>query len=154
MKKVILILSSVILATGLSVKAIGQNNGSCETILECAQKAMEAAFQAKTAIRIAVPKGAIMAFNLSECPDGWDLFAPLSGRVALGAGVRPLGESGGAESHQHGISIGNSARGPRLPPGHRNDVSQFPVSTHSHSASISQNHNMPPFHVLTYCERK
>ncbi len=154
MKKVILVFASLMLVIGLSGNAISQNNGTCETILECAQKAMEASFQAKTAIRIAVPKGAIMAFNLSECPDGWDLFAPLSGRVALGAGVRPLGESGGAEVHKHNISIGNSAKGPRLPPGHRNDVSQFPVSTHSHSASISQNQNMPPFHVLTYCERK
>ena len=75
------------------------------SVAEAAQQAMEASLEARQALQVAVPRGAVMAFNLSACPDGWSDFAELDGRMILGAGpaedgsVRIVADRGGTEAH-------------------------------------------------------
>lgn len=158
---------------GAYANVYSQQNGLCSTVMDCAQKAMEAAFQAKTAIRIAVPAGAVMAFDLDSCPEGWEPLDKLAGRVVMGAGQRDgsgltprkLGETGGEERHH--LTIDEM-------PSHNHQITQqahWGDRTHNQAglggsdgtfdASISTNptggdkpHNvLPPFYVLTYCKR-
>ncbi|MCV9964540.1 hypothetical protein OIU34_21860 [Pararhizobium sp. BT-229] len=149
----------------------------CTTVADCAQKAMEAAYQAKLALEIAVPKGAVMAFNLEQCPNGWSPFSAVSGRVIVGSGKagtlseRKLGDQGGEEKHTLSIEEMPSHN-------HFNGVYQYLMSINGQitvgsidsnppwepnlgsaaqmsAAGGGQAHNvMQPFHVLTYCERK
>lgn len=145
----------------------------CATVAECAQKAVEAAYQAKIALQLAVPKGAVMAFNLKECPDGWEAFVPVEGRVIVGSGEpmnltkRVAGQTGGAETHQlsvaempshtHTLKLGNNTgRGPDRMIQHADPHggSHWPeVPSYSAGGGMAHN-NMPPFIVLNYCERK
>lgn len=140
----------------------------CSTVAECAQKAVEAAFQAKLALQIAVPKGAVMAFNLSECPEGWTPFAQANGRVVVGSGqgsgltARTLGQVGGAETHtltvdempahSHTGEVGTVGyragmnNGDRFHNGEANPIGS--------TGGGKAHNNMQPYFVLTYCERK
>lgn len=147
----------------------------CGSVAECAQKAMEAALQAKVVLQIAVPKGAVMAFNLDECPAGWVAFSEASGRVIIGSGAgqnltqRARGQRGGRETvaltadqlprHRHAMPFvpeasnlsGNSY--PVMSDARHSSSSRANAYTSSNGASAAHE-NMPPFHVLTYCERK
>ncbi|RWC56290.1 hypothetical protein [Mesorhizobium sp.] len=140
----------------------------CTTVMDCAQKAMEAAFQAKTAIGIAVPKGAVMAFNLPECPEGWSEFGPLQGRSIVGAGAgtglteRKVGESGGEEthkltvdempSHSHPYDSESGVDGNRSG---QQDATYNRIHSSTGAVGGDKPHNnMSPFFVLRYCERK
>ncbi|MCF1470603.1 hypothetical protein FS763_01490 [Agrobacterium vitis] len=159
--------------SGVIGLVFSQDGGRCTTVMDCAQKAMEAAFQAKTAIRVAVPKGAVMAFDLETCPEGWEPFDRLSGRVVMGTGqrdgsglsARKLGETGGEErhhltvdempSHAHRITTlahwGDRTNGQ---PGLGGDDGTFPASIGTDPAGGDKPHNiLPPYYVLTYCKR-
>lgn len=68
-----------------------------------------------------VPQGAVMAFDLPECPSGWLAYGPAEGRVIMGAGPDyPIGDVGGARevmltpdqmpSHAHAL-VGASDSG-------------------------------------------
>lgn len=54
---------------------------------------------------LALPSGAVMAFNLAACPAGWSAFSSAAGRTIVGVGAgsglttRTLLETGGAETH-------------------------------------------------------
>ncbi|MER9964968.1 hypothetical protein NKJ72_29420 [Mesorhizobium sp. M0045] len=170
--RAIIIIAGVAALGGYRLAA-GQDQPTCTTVLDCAQKAMEASFQAKTAIRIAVPKGAVMAFNLESCPDGWQLFQPLVGRFALGAGAdvtrrltdRKFGDSGGEEQHTLTVAespqqeveiagVANQSSVDRYNAGGRNYWVITRGSEKFRTNGGGQPHNnMPPFHSLTYCER-
>ena len=63
----------------------------CDTVADCSQKAMEAAFQAKLALELAVPKGAVMAFALESCPTGWAVYKEASGRFLRGIDIEATG---------------------------------------------------------------
>ena len=60
---------------------------------------------AKGVPTILTPGGAVVAFDLSVCPDGWDNFNPAAGRTIVGVGrseeltERTLLERGGSETH-------------------------------------------------------
>lgn len=164
--------TSLLVSTTEFEKAFAQD--LCATVAECAQEAMEAAYQAKIALQLAVPKGAVMAFNLKECPKGWTPLETLSGRVIVGAGAgdgltqRDLGQKGGVETVKLAINQ-LPAHSHRLPtdgaqPGNN---SQSIVNSGQRDEGISNrsgrtdrvgnnvaHENMPPFFVLKYCERK
>lgn len=148
----------------------------CNTIEECAQLAMEAAFEAKLALQVAAPIGAVMAFNLSECPVGWSDFPDLNGRVIIGAGEgngltpRTVGAKGGTEKHQltleempkHNHTNGNfkhllqhtghwTGKGYD---GSAEEVDSAHFAEMLPSGSSSPHENMQPYFVLKYCERK
>ncbi len=57
---------------------------ACSTTVECAQEAVELATQMKAQLKIHVPSGAVMAFDLNACPTGWTEFAPAYGRFIRG----------------------------------------------------------------------
>ena len=133
---------------------------------------MEAALQAKIVLQVAVPKGAVMAFNLEVCPDGWQVFAPLTGRVAIGAGKgnglteRTFGQTGGAETHTltvaempgHSHTYSSTDNGQLLDNGGNFPaVPRYGVIGNKTSSSTGggASHNiMQPFYTLTYCERE
>ncbi|PBB39597.1 hypothetical protein [Mesorhizobium sp. WSM3868] len=170
--KALVLIASVAALSGYEL-AFSQSEGTCSTVMDCAQKAMEAAFQAKKAIRVAVPKGSVIAFNLDSCPDGWQLFQPLVGRVAVGAGVdvtgvltaRKLGDKGGEELHTLTVEelpkqavevkgVASASRSDRYNAG----GSDYPVITKSEGVFPTDGggkaHNiMQPYYILTYCER-
>jgi hypothetical protein len=148
----------------------------CTTVADCAQKAMEAAYQAKVALEIAVPKGAVMAFNLAECPNGWSPLVAASGRVIVGAGKaeglseRKLAEEGGEEkhvltvdempSHNHTNGVyqylltANGQWTARIGDDSPNEPNLAHMAPLAASGGSQAHNNMQPFHVLTYCERK
>lgn len=152
--------------------ASAQDARLCKTTAECAQRAVEAANQAKIAVQIAVPKGAVIAFNLAVCPEGWANFRQLSGRVVVGSGQgsglneRNLGEVSGAETHtlttaqmpSHTHAYRNSEHGPMLDNPH--NLSAVPRYGQIGDAGTGAtgggepHNNMQPFYVLKYCERK
>jgi hypothetical protein len=55
--------------------------------------------------RVGMPAGAVVAFDLANCPGGWTTFAAVAGRNIIGVGsgpgltVRFLGDTGGEETH-------------------------------------------------------
>jgi hypothetical protein len=60
-----------------------------------AQRASDAAGALAQAV---VPPGAVMAFDLDQCPAGWTPFAAAAGRAVVGVdGTRPRGTQAGAE---------------------------------------------------------
>lgn len=94
-----------------------------------------------------IPSGAVMAFSLSACPEGWISFASAQGRMVMGAGgVYSVGDTGGAAevtltNPQAGFStrlIANPANGP-VP------MAQV-IPTEDHE-------NLPPYISLLYCEK-
>lgn len=175
MKKPVTALLALSLMTflGGQVTVHSQQSGLCTTVMDCAQKAMEAAFQAKTAIRIAVPAGAVMAFDLDSCPEGWEPLDKLAGRVVMGAGMRDgsgltprkLGETGGEEQHRltvdempsHTHQIVSQAHWgdhTHWQAGLGGDDGEFPASLTTTPTGGDKPHNiLPPYYVLTYCKR-
>lgn len=155
---------------------VAVDHPQCTTIEECARFAMEAAFEAKIALQVAVPIGAVMAFNLPECPAGWAPFSELNGRVIVGAGAgegltaRPWKEKKGVETHKltvpempsHTHTNGNFVHLLQRTGHHTTTgLDGSPVEPDiAHVAEMmaaggSQAHeNMQPFYVLTYCERR
>lgn len=57
---------------------------SCDTVMECAQQASTAAQQARDIMQQLVPSGAVVAFNLAECPAGWEPYVAAQGRFIRG----------------------------------------------------------------------
>lgn len=134
------------------------------------------------------PKGAVLAFNLENCPKGWSDFKDGRGRVLIGA--NPSVPSTDGKTGENGLQvrrIGDPDGGSEnvviaasnLPP-HRHDtinVETMQVQAHfqgypaltvpgrdsnaAYKEQIASNgdfaaeplNNMPPFVVLTYCQR-
>jgi microcystin-dependent protein len=169
--------AAVICATGFYCfldASVASAQPVCDTVIKCAQVAVEAAQAAQRSAQNAIPAGAIMAFRLRDCPSGWALATDLAGRVIVGAGEngkdinniplteRKLGQLGGEEAHKLVVAE---------MPSHSHDQEAFEGddasrtgrgdgiyrSSHRRTSSEGQDkaHNtMPPFFVLTYCEKK
>jgi hypothetical protein len=155
---------------GLFWAGEGTAQQTCGSVSECAQMAVENAAAARQALELAVPAGAIMAFNLSVCPAGWTEFSSLAGRVAVGAGKgaglapRLVGDAGGEESHTltieempahaHGyVDRRARNRGPCAIAACSKQASDETRTT-AETGSGKAHNNMPPFYVVTYCVRK
>lgn len=173
------------LAASLSIAGIDTSpakaDQNCTTVAQCAQKAVEAARMAQTMVDNAVPKGAVMAFDLAKCPEGWSDLQMTAGRVIVGAGEgnRDLGDRPLTKRELH--DMGGEEK-------HTLTVAEMPSHTHSTTATGnwgdkqdrqgvwgfghddghgdagtltsaatggSQPHAiMPPFVVLKYCVRQ
>lgn len=133
-----------------------QDTPQCSTIEECAQKAMEAAFQAKKALQLAVPPGAVMAFNLTKCPEGWSDFVVGANRVIVGMGnSRGLLSTGGQTKTDitdlKRVVLDNSAE----TGGIYNGKEKFSFHwVFGQNYAQKPDGNMPPFITLLYCERQ
>jgi len=154
----------------------------CKTVKECAQQAVEAALDAHTEFRLAVPTGAVMAFDLPQCPPGWGDFAPLAGRVVVGAGsgnrdqadklltARTLDDFGGEETHVLTIDempkhthqdkdykylmmySGDNTLKTGDPVGKQPDLSH--MGEVPYAGGDKAHNTMQPYYVLRYCVRK
>jgi prepilin-type N-terminal cleavage/methylation domain-containing protein len=115
------------------------------------------AARASSAFGFEVPSGAVMAFNLSACPEGWISFSDASGRTIVGAGVSySVGEQGGEEdvaltqgevgtmdaTHTISGSVLNPTSGGVTAP----FLEKLP-------ANVTPHENRMPYHVLLYCEK-
>ncbi len=141
----------------------------CGPIHECAQAAVDAAQAAQRSAQNAIPAGAIMPFRLRDCPFGWVAATDLAGRVIVGAGEggrdqntnplteRKLGQTGGEEAHKLIIPEmpSRSLTADIAPSDGRADVLFGATRSGVGNGGLNQPHNtMPPFLVLTYCEKK
>ena len=63
----------------------------CETVGECAQLSLKAAQEALDALALATPTGAVVAFDLDDCPVGWSIYEEAKGRFIRG--LDPTGEN-------------------------------------------------------------
>src|SRR4051794_12752861 len=87
-------LSTLTCAMGvLAFSQVGHSSVECNSVIECAEKALASS----------VPTGAVLAFDLQACPEGWETFVSATGRTIVGVGQaqgltdRSLRETGGAE---------------------------------------------------------
>ena len=147
--------------------ALAQDVPQCNTVADCAQKAMEGAFQAKEALRVGIPSGAVMAFDLDACPDGWAPMPELFGRVIVGAGAgegltaRNNGDSFGEETHtltidqmpahDHGEVWGGENKKAGMENTHATHTAGF---KRVEAQGKGQPHNIvQPSYSLTFCRR-
>ena len=155
--------------------AIAQN---CQTVGECAQQAAQSAKDVRDTLERLIPPGAVLAFNRPDCPlVGWKPFAPLAGRVIVGAGsgmrdqtgkaltARTVGQSGGEEAHvltvdelaghSHGYMYSSGQHSPSQVDHTPQEfgLKDRPNTQTSASGGNKAHNTMPPFYVLTYCER-
>lgn len=109
--------------------------------------------RANSAFGNQIPGGAVMAFNLSACPEGWIQFNEATGRSIVGAGGSyNVGDQGGQENwtlttaqmgyiiapnYLNASALNNGSGTPYLRPG----------------AAIAPHENRGPYHVLLYCQK-
>ncbi|WP_234855583.1 hypothetical protein [Paracoccus everestensis] len=168
---------TAILLSYLPPAAFAQVAPQPDSVTEAAQRAADAAESARQTLEVAVPKGAVMAFNLEECPREWSPFQPLSGRFALGAGegnrdqtdqvliTRVLREEGGVEnhtltvneipSHSHTYMYSSGDDSPKHTDDKGNEFGDRdrPNQPTGKIGGSKPHQNMPPFYVLQYCQR-
>lgn len=89
------------------------------------------------------PAGAVMAFNMASCPDGWVGFASAEGRFVVGALDDPV--AGSIISFDQEII--------RLHATNPSEVMDFTAGTVTNSTNINIQTNMPPYVALRYCEK-
>jgi type V secretory pathway adhesin AidA len=102
--------------------AHAQPSGACNTVLQCAQAAVQAAQSAENEARIAAPRGMIAAFD-TECPTGWSRYANANERVLRGTSGA-IGATGGRD--QVPLSVAN------LPPHNHQTLVRNDSGTSSH----------------------
>lgn len=123
--------------------------------------------QVKVVPTVVVPSGAVVAFDLDACPNGWAVFAPAAGRTVIGVGkgerltARQLRETGGAEAHTLTVD--------EMPPHNHGGIwggDGGKAGMNNNYAYHSQGHvqikmegggkahnNMQPFVALQYCKK-
>jgi len=75
---IILVLIFVVFFSGRCIDVAGYSVGEC---------------QSSAPVFAPLPKGAVVAFNASECPDGWAAFSEAQGRFILGLATASLGSN-------------------------------------------------------------
>lgn len=108
--------------------------------------------RANSAFGNQIPPGAVLAFNLNACPDGWVPFAGAEERMVIGTGPSyTLGETGGQEdwaltNAQTGFRPSPVTIDPAAIPGTVVFAEGLGVPAEAHE-------NRPPFIALLYCEK-
>ncbi|WP_299750299.1 hypothetical protein [uncultured Tateyamaria sp.] len=166
-KRTLLSIFSISLLVALPRLGKAEDSGSVSARLDALEKQVRI-------LNTVIPKGAVMAFNLEDCPIGWAPFSEAAGRTLIGAGKgdglsdRKLGHSGGAENHKltpaempthsHMQRVGQHAIT-------KNKITAWNLANpltggardlhHTGTAGSGQEHNnMQPFAVVTYCKRE
>ncbi len=133
--------------------------------------------------RASVGSGAVVAYDLTKCPNGWSSFKPATGRFLVGAGsefdvsyekdssgnrlsARGRLQIGGAEAHKldlaelpkHNHNLTTSLDGQAFQTGGKN----YPVPTSANLQAYPFNgdegegkahNNMPPYIALFFCKK-
>lgn len=109
-----------------------------------------------------IPSGAVMAFDLQECPAGWMLFDKGAGRFVLGTSEAfAFGSEGGEAthrltveempSHSHGDIVGGDGGTAGMLNDYAYHSSGFrPIKP---SGGNRPHNNMPPYIALTLCRK-
>ena len=136
-----ILISSIICLTSSTAQA-----QQCSTVADCSQKAMEAAYQAKLALELAVPKGAVMAFALAACPKGWEIYEAAEGRFLRGidtkesgvdpAGVRAPGSQQSDSIRDHNHSMPDPVQSVAHAPGNKG-IQGYHNGTYGHNVTDS-----------------
>lgn len=144
----------IIAILALPVCTFGTSSAAeCATTVECAQDAVEAATTAVAAVRVLLPKGAVVPFNLNECPAGWERLVDADGRfIVASSDTIQFGSEGGTDiipsqgNHNHNrVQISGAGFGDDR------DDNQYRTDdkgSHNHGGN-----NMPPYLALTMCEK-
>ena len=101
-----------------------------------------------------IPDGAVMAFNLPACPDGWVSFSSADGRTVIGVGGSyTFRETGGLEE----VELTTMQAGFTVAADEIQPAALGPATAGSSSYLVdvtpSDHENMPPYIALTYCEK-
>lgn len=123
----------------------------------------------ETAPTIIIPKDAVVAFELSKCPDGWDEYHEAAGRTIIGVGGgdkltnRTLMEKGGRESHtllvdemplhSHSYTFPNTVIENGEGGGGVASRTYARDEKSGDAGGSSPHNNMPPFISLRYCKK-
>ena len=103
---------------------------------------------------MALPPGAVIAWQSDGCPEGWTPVAAAAGRFILGAGAGAggttygVGATGGGSSHNHGVTVNLMPAGTAAedPAGALSVAAAGPASgVAEHSLA------MPPYLALSIC---
>lgn len=142
-------------------------HSECATVKDCAQEAVEAALTARAQIDLFLPRGAVIAFALDECPKPyWEEYKPAYGRFVRGIDRsdnpidpnRKVGDHQESEvgGHDHGYQMRNG--------GHRTcadgggsvcELHQFEYGTSAQTTSRNSGSETRPANVaLLYCVKK
>ncbi len=109
---------------------------------------------------IAFPAGTIMAFNLPDCPGGWNKLAAADGRTIIGTGgPYVLGQTGGTArhtltkaempSHSHNQNRLTYTAGPGW--GADNSAARDTTVPTSTTGGGQSHNNMQPYIAYLYC---
>ncbi|MEL4894842.1 phage tail protein [Crocosphaera sp. Alani8] len=133
--------------------------------------------ESKIIHKVNIPEGAILPFDLEECPETWSPFDKVEGRFILGYGdsddnLTPrnnLGEIGGVEKHQlttseipshshsyYDYHYSDSATGSddyETPSGDGQGNITGNKRVTSSQGGGAAHENMPPYIVLLYCRK-
>lgn len=120
----------------------------------------------------AVPVGAVSAFNMAGCPDGWGPLVAAQGRFIVGAGALDgdsyaPGDTGGSARHALTVDeLPEHRHGVRMQFGYGSESTYYIVGNNSggrdvgyhpaYSEPVGGNEpheNRPPYLALTYCQR-
>lgn len=128
---------------------------SCTSVAECSQRAAESAAASVAIAKTMVPEGAVMAFNLKECPTGWKLLDAAAGRFIMGVNKEnPLYSTGGVEKIADSGNHSHVAR--RVHTQHNRFGNDNKDDWWHTSKDGNHNHggeNRPPYISLLFCEK-
>ena len=119
------------------------------------------------------PPHSVVAFNLNDCPPGWNPLPQLAGRVVVGAGAgnrdqndkpltrRMFGQAAGEESHKlTSAELPSDVRGGLVGDGQISSPDaqdfrgwSFKTITQTAGGGGQAHNTMPPFYTLQYCEK-
>ena len=107
---------------------------------------------AQTLVDIKLPPGAIIAFDLDTCPDGWEEFRYAEGRFLRGKDHDEVPRQlGGSDRHAHIATTGTGGSGRGVD--NDNDVT---VSDHGHRHTVEtdERDNVPEYVAVLFCRLK
>ena len=109
-------------------------------------------YQGQTAPALVIPEGAVMAFNLATCPDGWTDFADAEGKVILGMnnGSAPVAP---VSYPEFDVSVGSGSSSGDYPIElDAGDLVAIDL-TIGHVEAQASRSGIPPYVALLYCEK-
>ena len=104
---------------------------------------------AQNLIDVKLPPGAVIAFDLDECPRGWEPFDDAEGRFLRGMIHSDVpGQKGGSNVHSHQGSTNAGGHGT----GVDNDNDKHPSNNnHTHKVTTDEQQNVPEYVAVLFC---
>ena len=104
---------------------------------------------AQNLIDVKLPPGAVIAFDLDECPDGWDEFVVAEGRFLRGmTDSEKHGQRGGTAQHLHNASTETSGAVRGVDNDDDHTVSNW---DHYHAVKVEEQEHLPEYVAVLFC---